>query len=623
MKKHLLISSVLLVIISISHAQNIEELKEINTTPGGSSYPFNFTVAGDKLFFTAFDPVDYNKLWVSDGSNATTQLLGPSGGALSSISNLEAYKGKLYFSFNDNINGQELWTSDGTVAGTKIFKDIYGGSTGSYPQAFTVCNNKLFFMANDIKGERKLYISDGTSAGTVPLENKSTNLLNGVDSFAVMNNDIYFTSDNGTGSGYGFWKTDGTSAGTILLKPDFSPGTSPGNYAVLNNKLYFNGSDFIYGSELWVSDGTSAGTHILKNINPNDGGGVQSNGAPYNMEVYNNKIYFAAADGTHGSELWVTDGTTAGTQMVKDILPGSDGSLPSRGVVYNGLLYFTCYPTSDLWETDGTEAGTTLVKIIPPYSSIAAVWNNKMYLTNNFDNAAWESDGTATGTKAIQVQNTAYPVNIYGNDQLLTTYKNDLYFSGNCYLISGAYEPLKLTLGTLPLQLISFTGEVKNNQDVLTWKTTNEINTAYFSVQQSTNGVAFNATTKVMAKGGNATTATYSYTQQSALNTSGYYRLQMVDKDGSFTYSPVIKLNRGNTGAITAIYHSGTKQITINNNTQTNYNWQLVSIGGSFISKGNASNGITTVPVSGIAAGTYMLVCTSPEATEKIKLVIF
>lgn len=618
----MLLSIFISAVCYISNAQYVQELKEINTDPGGSSYPYNFTVAGDKLFFEAFDPINYSKLWVSDGTETATELLGPAGGAISSVYNLEAYKNLLYFSFNDNVNGQELWTSDGTVAGTKLFKDLYPGSSGSYPEAFTICNNQLFFTAMNATGEHKLYVSDGTAAGTVPLANKSAILLNGVDSFAVMNNDIYFTSDNGTGAGYGFWKSDGTVAGTILLKPDFSAGTSPGNYAVLNNKLYFNGSDFIYGSELWVTDGTPAGTKILKNINTNDGGGVQSNGAPFNMQVFNNKIYFTADDGIYGAELWVTDGTTAGTQMVKDLLQGSTGSIPSRGTVYNGALYVTCYQTSELWKTDGTEAGTVLITTTLPYSYITAVWNNKMYITNNFDQLAWQSDGTAAGTGAVVADNTIQPLYIYGSDQYLTTYKNDLYFSGACYYIAGAYEPLKLTTGTLPLHLISFSGEVKNDKDMLTWKTSGEINTAYFSIEQSTDGISFKPIGRVAATSNNAD-ATYSYSQKSSLNNAGYYRLQIFDKDGSSTYSAVIKLNREYKSTVAAVYNASLKQIIITNNSLSNCKWQLVSIGGNFISQGNSSGVQINVPVQNLATGSYILLCTSSAGTEKIKLMIF
>ena len=41
------------------------------------------------------------------------------------------------------------------------------------------------------------------------------------------------------------------------------------------------------------------------------------------------KTYFQASDSTHGTELWVTDGTTAGTSFIADIYPGTGGSYPT------------------------------------------------------------------------------------------------------------------------------------------------------------------------------------------------------------------------------------------------------------------------------------------------------
>jgi len=82
--------------------------------------------------------------------------------------------------------------------------------------------------------------------------------------------------------------------------------------------------DSTNGKELWVSDGTAAGTTLLKNINP---GGNSS--FPSDFTVFDNKLFFSADDGTHGRELWVTDGTTAGTKLVTDLNPGSGNGLSS------------------------------------------------------------------------------------------------------------------------------------------------------------------------------------------------------------------------------------------------------------------------------------------------------
>jgi len=81
-----------------------------------------------------------------------------------------------------------------------------------------------------------------------------------------------------------------------------------------------------------------------------------------------------------GAELWRTDGTPEGTEMVKDINPGTEQSYPSHFTPYNWKLYFTASDGdfgNHLWMTDGTEAGT--VKLDPSFATqsnpVGTAWN--------------------------------------------------------------------------------------------------------------------------------------------------------------------------------------------------------------------------------------------------------
>src|SRR6185503_15210418 len=114
-----------------------------------------------------------------------------------------------------------------------------------------------------------------------------------------------------------------------------------------------NGTD---GVELWRTDGTPAGTFVLKDINPGAG---SSN--PASLTVFNNTLFFTANDGTSGTELWKSDGTAAGTVQSKDIRLGPIGALKSeiRMAFSNGQVFFAAADAThgaELWKTDGTEA---------------------------------------------------------------------------------------------------------------------------------------------------------------------------------------------------------------------------------------------------------------------------
>src|SRR6516165_123726 len=84
-----------------------------------------------------------------------------------------------------------------------------------------------------------------------------------------------------------------------------------------------------------LSDGTAAGTVLVKDINP---GGAGSN--PGGLIDVNGTLFFAANDGTHGTELWKSDGTASGTVLVADIDPGSASSYPTFLTVAGRHLFF-------------------------------------------------------------------------------------------------------------------------------------------------------------------------------------------------------------------------------------------------------------------------------------------
>ena len=97
----------------------------------------------------------------------------------------------------------------------------------------------------------------------------------------------------------------------------------------------------------------------------------------------------------------------------------------------------------------------------------------------------------------------------------------------------------------LPVTLLSFTAESQDKVVVINWTTTNEMNSHYFEVERSVDGVKFNSVERVNSKGNNAGEIRYKVTDSNPVNGMNFYRLKQVDKDGKVVYSLVVAVNRG------------------------------------------------------------------------------
>lgn len=151
---------------------------------------------------------------------------------------------------------------------------------------------------------------------------------------------VYFTRIS-EADGVDLWKTDGTVAGTAFVKNisptvgggglvNFSPATIGGQ-----DGAYFAASTAAAGTELWVTNGTAVGTKIVKDINPGAGSGLQINPFLQTILTINGSsvAFFGADNGVNGRELWSTDGTPAGTNMIQDLNVGAGSSNPETCII--------------------------------------------------------------------------------------------------------------------------------------------------------------------------------------------------------------------------------------------------------------------------------------------------
>jgi ELWxxDGT repeat protein len=348
---------------------------------------------------------------------------------------------KVYFLSDDGTHGTEIWSTDGTEEGTYLIKDILSETGDAFNSIYYSAVNvvtsegKLQLMVEPQAGKSAIYTSDGTAQGTnakVEFNFASATL------FGKVNNDLIYFNDRK------FYKTNAATDELTLIRDLANDVYSLGYlrilYHAIGDKLVFRfgtyGGNIDVGDEFWVTDGTEAGTHILKDINPGEASGVSAEAGA----LIGPKIIFQGTEPNAGSELWITDGTTEGTVLLKDIAPGAHSSAPQGFITLGNKVIFGATDDThgaELWITDGTAEGTTLLSdLVPgPGGSEARHFRvaGEFVFFSAYDSergwTLWKTNGTSIGT--IMVADV-----IPGNDK--NKYPNNLngvcskfYFAAN------------------------------------------------------------------------------------------------------------------------------------------------------------------------------------------------
>jgi ELWxxDGT repeat protein len=168
----------------------------------------------------------------------------------------------------------------------------------------------------------------------------------------------------------------------------------PSGFVGLGDHVYFAADTFSNGTELWRTDGTPEGTQLVRDIHPGREGSDLGTLVPVG-----DTLFFRADDGQRHQELWKSDGTTAGTVLVKELETFYQDYGPSDLTNFAGKLYFLHPRGSGLWTSDGTEEGTELVAGISRANRLFNTGSQLLVFACCYE--IWTSDGTPSGTQRI------------------------------------------------------------------------------------------------------------------------------------------------------------------------------------------------------------------------------
>ncbi|MEO6036871.1 MAG: ELWxxDGT repeat protein, partial [Saprospiraceae bacterium] len=228
-------------------------------------------------------------------------------------------------------------------------------------------------------------------------------------------------------------------------------------FLTIGSKTVVVADNGLTGFELYVLENNSLS--LLKDIFPN-----LTSSQPASFALVNDKIYFAANDSLHGRELWVTDGTTAGTTLAYDLTPGPDSGNPiNLTASESGRLFFEkdhklytlttgsapVLLSAPPYVTLSPDFNSVGAKVVPFKNGIAFVAQDG---ANPSFNQIWTSDGTPGGTLKVK----SYPATFYrGMHGLMALADKVVFTIDNAFApadtINGLYASNGLSSGTVKL----------------------------------------------------------------------------------------------------------------------------------------------------------------------------
>lgn len=380
------------------------------------SNPDNLTNVNNNLYFTATDGQTGVELYVVQAGGSPQLInIAPQAGVGSTPSSLTNVNNVLFFAADDgSTQGRELWYTTSVASVAPI--SIRSGGAGSFPTSLANVNGTLYLSANDGSTGNELWtVAPGANTATQVKDINGGGLGSNPTGGTNVNGRYFFYATDGSVAANELWVSDGSSSGTFLVRDintflNYLNGQSNvQNITNFGGFAYFSAAEFIADQEPYISNGTSSGTFLIKDIAVNTVSVGDS--SPANFTVVDNRLFFTADEdptvAVTNRELYVINGPGSfTTTRVKDIFVGATGSTPQYLINADGMLYFAAsdgIAGGELWRSDGTATGTVLDTDVNLTPTLAAS-SNPQYLAYFNGYVYFGADNGVVGRELFRVK---------------------------------------------------------------------------------------------------------------------------------------------------------------------------------------------------------------------------
>ena len=390
------------------------------------------TALGNKVLFNGYDTSGDPNLWVTNGTADGTSMLFVTGVFMTGGNfdfnpyDLTVFGSEVLFGGTDANDDINLWLTNGTASGTSelsvLGAELKSGHQDLTPSELTAFGSKMLFAGIDANDQLNVWVTNGTGAGTSELavmgafsngghQDLAPGFLTAFGSEALFY--AYDASENPN-----LWVTNGTGSGTSELSVSGAydngghPYLAPIDLTVFGSKVLFNGVDVNHNQNLWVTNGTGPGTSELSVSGTGSIGG-QPDLDPNDLTVFGSEVLFNGFDANGDTNLWVTNGTGAGTSELSVAGAFNNGGHPDLQpgdlTVFGSEVLFYGYDANDnanLWVTNGTAAGTSELNVAGAYAGGLSPIDMTLFTNYTFP-ATWTQidNGTPVAMTAGDFEN--------------------------------------------------------------------------------------------------------------------------------------------------------------------------------------------------------------------------